>query len=56
MSAICQASGKKCFAGPHEAKRACRKVSNKIRVYRCPDCGAFHITKQTRPHGQGSRP
>lgn len=46
MSAICQASGKRCFPGPHGAKRACRKLPHKLRVYRCSSCGQWHVTKQ----------
>ena len=43
--------GKKRYATKYEAERvaAHQKLENRapnLRVYRCPDCGGWHLTKQ----------
>lgn len=37
-------SGKRQYGSPAAARFACRKAGNRLRVYRCPDCGALHVT------------
>jgi hypothetical protein len=43
---ICDATGKRSHASRKAAKRACRKVGNRFRVYCCTHCGGWHITKR----------
>ena len=42
----CSETGKRCFASKHEGRRASRKVGNRLRVYLCPHCHRFHITRR----------
>lgn len=53
--AECSAAGKTAYASHGEAAKAieslarrgqCRRV--RLHVYRCPDCGKFHLTKRDR--------
>lgn len=46
MDRICDTSGKRCFASRREAKRALRSLVAKLRIYACPSCGLYHLTKQ----------
>lgn len=39
---------KKTFTSIDAAKRAHRKASYRIRVYRCESCGAFHVTNDEK--------
>lgn len=43
----CAQTGKRCFGSKHQARCANRKVANKFRVYICPHCHRFHITRRT---------
>lgn len=42
----CSRTGKRCFDSARHARRASRKVANKFRVYFCPHCHCFHITRR----------
>jgi hypothetical protein len=44
----CPACGKRSFSSRQAARRACRTLSNRIRVYLCPACHGFHITSQIK--------
>jgi predicted RNA-binding Zn-ribbon protein involved in translation (DUF1610 family) len=37
-------SGKRCFGSKRHARKASRKIGNRIRVYPCPECGRWHIS------------
>jgi hypothetical protein len=50
----CPACGKRGFASARAAKRACRRLSRRVRVYLCPACHDFHITSQI-DSGRGRR-
>lgn len=41
---ICEVTGKRRFPSKSAARRACRKVGNRLRVYACRECGGFHVT------------
>lgn len=45
-------TGKICFESRKAARRAHRTVSNKIRVYLCPNCHRYHATGNV---GRGRR-
>ncbi len=44
----CEVTGKRMWRGQREAKRAHSKAHFRIKVYRCPACGAFHATARDK--------
>lgn len=38
--------GKRCYCSIKKARNAHLRVANRIRVYWCDDCNAFHVTDQ----------
>jgi hypothetical protein len=42
----CPASGKRGFTSSSEAKRRSRGCGHRLRAYRCPECGRFHVAKR----------
>lgn len=41
---------KRSFGGPGDARRAHRHASYRIRVYKCEDCGGWHVTNNEKRH------
>jgi hypothetical protein len=41
----CPSHGKVCFPSEREARRARSHKSARLRIYRCPDCDSWHLTK-----------
>lgn len=45
------------YRTPRRAQQAARRVAvavgHPLRVYRCPDCGAWHLTRQLRRWQEG---
>lgn len=37
--------GKRSFLSKRAARRACKGAGHRLRVYPCPDCGGYHVTK-----------
>lgn len=54
MNKLCEATGKRCFSSPSEAKSALRALrrGSKIRVYHCTECHFFHFTSIAAPYKQ----
>lgn len=40
----CPETGKRCFDGRREAKKACRAMRNRFRLYVCQYCHCWHVT------------
>lgn len=51
----CDACGKVCYRGEHEARLAHRAAHYRIRVYWCDDGRAYHVTNGEKRHRQSSR-
>lgn len=37
---------KRAFPGKKSARKAVASMHNSVRVYRCDECGAYHVTKE----------
>ncbi len=46
MPLTCAATGQRSFGSKAGARKANQSNSKRIRVYLCPDCHHFHITKE----------
>lgn len=46
----CKATGKRGYATSADAALAATRIRNAepVRAYLCPDCGRWHLTRQTR--------
>ena len=42
---VCPTSGQRGFRSADHARRSARRAGNRLRAYRCPDCGRYHVTK-----------
>jgi uncharacterized protein YlaI len=42
----CPETGKRCYVSRKQAKVRSKHVRNRIRVYKCPHCNHFHVTKE----------
>lgn len=42
-------TGKRVFSSESHARRACRSMSNRFRVYRCHLCRQLHVTSEVVP-------
>jgi hypothetical protein len=51
---VCGTTGKACYGGRNDARKAHRQAGYRLRIYECPDCGAWHATNADvwrRNHG-----
>lgn len=39
-------TGKRCYRSENEAKRAMRRLGERLRIYRCQKCRQLHITHE----------
>jgi hypothetical protein len=46
MDKLCEKTGKRCFSSADEARRGMKRLSARIRIYKCPECKYYHYTKQ----------
>ena len=53
---VCGRQKKKCYPSNHIARKMARQASkrsgDKLRVYNCPHCGHWHMTKTKKITGQ----
>lgn len=52
---VCADTGKRCYPSERAARAAMRKLSARLRAYRCPHCKKIHLTKERDPNWRGRR-
>lgn len=45
---LCSTSGKRCYGTRGDAHRSMRRLGKTIGLYRCPSCGAWHVTSSRK--------
>ena len=43
---LCPAQQKRCYSSKAQARMANRRNGHRLKVYHCPDCGFWHVTKR----------
>lgn len=46
---------KKRFSGKRSARQSVKSMHHSIRVYRCENCGYYHVTKERNRFGVGKK-
>lgn len=45
--------GKRRYRSVKHARAACSRIGNRLRVYWCGECGAYHVTHHEKMHRRG---
>lgn len=48
MGGTCRATGKRCFTSKKRARKGMRRLPDSLRIYRCPECDFYHLTKERK--------
>jgi hypothetical protein len=46
MSELCEETGKKCYGSKEKARHATKGIAATTRIYLCPFCKRWHLTRQ----------